>query len=846
MTYKVKYIKYQILILLTAFALPAQSQEQIQPDISKDFSIMKHDLDNYWTSRPRRKGSGRKQYERWLEFWSPRIAENGKFPDGAEVYDELKAFKDRFKVFSPNFALWKSLGPNTVPENKLAYPSSGNGRINCIRFNPKNTKHIWAGSASGGIWKSTNGGMNWHLLDFTDILSIGISDIAVSPANPAIAYAATGDSNGWGISGGLSVGIIKTTDGGTSWSKTNKYSLHENQALTASLIIDSANPDVLTAGTSTGVYQTIDGGNTWFKTLDKHYIRDLEKAPDSSNVFYAASYNIKGNASIFRSEDGAQTWSTSLIVPLASRITLAVSPADPDVIYALCVNKNTFGFLALYKSTNKGKSWNIPSTSPNILSIDTAGLDSLGQGNYDLAMAVHPKNADFIYIGGIHIWKSKNGGVDWSLVTNWRGDKLPFVHADQHELVFKPNSYDLYSGNDGGIVFTRDSGKSFIDISEGICVTQFYRAGTSSDGSIIAGGSQDNGVLVYKNDKWIHSLGGDAMECAVSPDNSAEIYAVNYYGLLNKSIDSGNTFTFVFDTQKSGEESAWAAPFEINKFNNSSIYIAHENIWKSEDRGKSWSKWSNLNFKKPIDVFCTASNDTNIMYIAIDNFLYKSINSGKDWQFLWKSTQNISDIEVSDENSQLLWVSLSGYYRGEKIYRIENDKAENFSFNMPNIPVNTLVHHRNSHGNVIYAGTDFGVFRYDKYEKDWLWYNDGMSNTAVFDLDIDYNNNKLIAATFGNGIKIGDLVDLSGVEEEKKSAVQIYPIPADDEINITIDIESAIDIYCAIINEKGELCKEINITDKVNKLNIKSLNSGVYFAVVKNGKSKEAVKFIKR
>lgn len=752
-----------LLFFLTAgMSLQAQSWLQgMDKDQTDNFFEIKKAFDDYWQDKTYEKGRGWKQYKRWEWFWSLRTYPSGEFPDARAILDEYQAYTEKHGGNSTQsiMADWKELGPVNVPKNELPYKSSGLGRINCIRFHPMDNNTIWVGAASGGAWKSEDLGKTWELSPFTDILSIGISDIAIAPTNPNIIYAATGDANGYQSSRGYTIGIIKSTDGGRTWGTTGVDQEISNKNLIYRLIVHPSNPDIVYAGTSFGFYKTTDGGENW-ERKDPNTFRDFEIKVDDPNTLFASVQLNYSSARLYLSTDGGENWEDVQTVSTTNRMALATTEADPNYVYAIASSAANNGFNSFLRSTDAGQSWNVmKSGSPNILGRSNNGTDVGGQGHYDLAIAVSPTDKNVVYTGGIHIWRTENGGSSWELINHWTGYRKPYVHADQHDLVFRPGTGHLFSSNDGGIYFSTNSGNSWTDISNGLGIQQYYRFGGSvTHGNIIFGGTQDNGVQLLESDEWSHVLGADGMECAVDPTSPDIVYAENYYGALYKSTNRGGNWKGILSQNNTGEQGAWVTPFVVDPNYPGTLYIGYVNIFKTNDYGKNWSKVSDFNTSDKMIALAVAPSDSRYVYAANRRSVYASTNGGYSWERIQVPAVPPTYIAVDPSNPERIWITYSGYSTSNKVYEFDGTDWTNLSSSLPNVPVNTIVYQKNA-GDRIYVGTDIGVFYHDNESSEWLPFNEGLPNVVINELEIHYGTGKLRAATFGRGLWETAIID---------------------------------------------------------------------------------------
>ena len=730
------------------------SLEQVE---STNFYSIVKDFDAYWEGKTPGKGSGYKPFKRWEHFWTPRVYPTGQFPTPDVLYREQQQYnalyKGREQKLSP---LWEEIGPRVVPTNKLPYNSSGVGRLNCMEADPTNKDILWVGSAAGGLWRSTDAGKNWTTN--TDLLpTLGITDIAIHPTNPSIMYIATGDGFGGHTN---SLGVMKSTDKGLTWNTTGLTANVDRGLRINRLLIDPKNPNVLIAASSDGAYRTENAGEDWFLTKTGWFI-DAEFKPNDPNTVYLGEYSWQGRAGIQVSTDNGKTFTkitNGLPASNSIRVELAVSKAEPDLVVALFGRANDRSFLGFYISYDSGESWELQSTTPNILAYSATGANGTGQSQYNLALAIADEYPLDIFVGGINIWQSKDFGVTWNISAHWTGaGGARFVHADQHNFEFIPNTNTLYANNDGGIFFTTNLGATWTDVSSGLGIAQFYKIGvTEQNPNQIIGGTQDNGTHLYRNGQWSHILGGDGMDCAIDPTNPNVLYASLYYADFRRSDDMGNSFIELTDGLPQG---AWVSPIVLDPVNSNTVYIGNRQVYKSSNRGNDWTLISQGVFNNQNVLHIAIPKvDNSVIYAASNSQLFVTTNGGTSWVNRTNGlpNQSITSVTVDQRNPNIVYTTFSGYTSGVKVYKSENSGQswENISAGLPNVPCNTLAIDDGSVFGTIFAGTDLGVYFRNKNATSWLPYNNGLPNTIVLDLDILNSSNPkyLVAGTFGRGI----------------------------------------------------------------------------------------------
>ena len=747
-------ILYKLIFPLFLFSYTSAQHLWVEGMYNSDINFYQTQkaFNEYWENRTIEKGKGWKQFKRWESFMEPRVYPDGKFQNTLMSVYETEKIQHRSSL--QDIASWEAVGPTNVPLTNWGN-KRGVGRINDIAFHPNNPNTIWVGTPAGGLWKTTDGGQTWN--SNTDQLpSIGIGDIEIDPNNTNIMYLASGDRDGGDT---YAFGILKSVDGGESWNTTGLSFNYSYGYVGYQVKVNPDNSNIINASVkkagSGEVYRSIDGGVSWETTLNGVKLISIEQHPTNPDILYGGT---SSTGKVYKSTDNGQSW--NIILPTQGlpssggyRVTLAVTPNNPSVVYALISNTDG-GYLGLYKSNDEGENWNLQSDTPNLLTWSTNGSGNDGQGWYDLALAISPYNENEVYVGGINTWRSTDGGLSWNIISHWYGSNgVSYKHADEHVLKFHPNG-TLYSGNDGGIYKLINS--NWTDISDGLQITQFYSLGVSQNNpELVITGSQDNGTLLMNNDnEWDAILGGDGMECIIDYTDDNIMYAEYYYGEIYKSLDGGNEF---YNITPNGQEGAWETPYVIDPNNNNILYIGYQDVWKTIDGGNSWFEISdNLTNGEDLDELAVSASNNNIILTSRNSNLFKTSNGGEDWEMISSGLPNkvISYITIHPSNPDKIWVSFSGFTSNEKVYLTEDggNSWENISFNLPNLPANCIVRKDNSNEDELFLATDIGVYYKNNQMNEWIQFNQGLPNVIVRELEIQENSNTLYAATYGRGL----------------------------------------------------------------------------------------------
>jgi hypothetical protein len=752
-----------LLVSLSSHFGWAQNWTQNLPESKSESKLTLYDykkaFDTYWEpynvkngyyteNGKELKAAGWKQFLRWhYEMEGQVNKSDGSFPDktAQEIYNEyIKNHQFQKTSVSAN---WTSIGPD-LSDGGYA----GIGRINNIAFHPNDNNTWWIAAPAGGVWLTTDNGQNWTCLtDENGVL--GVSDIAIPSdySSSQTIYIATGDRNAWH---NRSIGVLKSTDAGTTWNPTDiQFALADFQ-IVSRLLMDPNNDQTILAATSSGLFKTTNGGSNWSNQLSEEYFIDMEYKPGDFNTLYGSTTD----GEIWISSNGGADWSLSH--SQGDRIELAVSPADPNVVYAIAAN-GAGGLFGVYQSTNSGNNFNMVfnGNDLNLLHWNADGSGSGGQGWYDLAIAVSLTDPNLLLVGGVNTWRSTNGGVSWSIVNHWWGDGVQAVHADKHMLKYRSNG-DLFECNDGGVYVSNNDGTSWVDKTDGIVISQIYKLGVSQtvpNETII--GLQDNGTKLFSNGSWADVRGGDGMECLIDYTNTDVQYATVYYGDIRRTINHWNSSVPV--TPTAAGDGAWVTPFIFSPTNNETIYAGYANVWKTTDRGNSWTEISSMNSGSKLRSLAIAPSNDQVVYAADQNKIWKTTNDGGSWvevtSNLPVSSTNITSIAVKDNDPNTLWVSLSGY-NSHGVYSSTDggNTWMNLSEGLPELPVYNIIQNKQSIVAVhLYVATELGVY-FKNGTNDWVPFNEGLPNVRSSELEIYYatnpDNSRLRLSTFGRGL----------------------------------------------------------------------------------------------
>ena len=729
----------------------------------------------YMLNGDKQKAYGWKQFRRWEWFWESRVDPvTGAFPEKSAL-EVFIAFNEGRSIDS-NSGNWTSMGPSSTSGGY-----AGLGRLNCIGFHPTDDDTFYVGAAAGGVWKTTDGGSNWSPIS-DDIAALGISDIKVVVEDGnEIVYIATGDRD---AADTYSVGILKSTDGGDTWNTTGLEWTQSQQRRINRLIVDWDAPDTLYAATTIGLYQTVDGGDNWTQKTSYNFI-DIEFQPGNTGQIYGS--NTSGQ--VYRSTDYGSTWSSVMNVSGGKRTEIAVTEDNSSLVYAVVANSSN-GLYGVYKSSDNGGSFSqLVGSSTNMLGWDCNGGDSGGQGWYDLCIESDPNDENNVFIGGVNTWKSNNGGASWSITNHWSsscGGSATNVHADKHFLAYQNGSSTLFECNDGGLYKTSNNGSSWNHLGSGLVISQLYRLGVAQtvDDDVIAG-LQDNGTKALLSGTWYDVIGGDGMDCLIDYTDEDIQYGSLYYGRIYRTTNHWASDTRI-DNNGINESGAWVTPYCLDRNDHETIYAGFENVWKSTNKGNSWTKissWGNYSLRS-----IAAGYDSDYIYAATYSSMYMTSDGGSNWSNITSglptSSASITFISVKDDDPNTVWVSLSEY-NSHGVYESTDGGSSwtNISTGLPQLPTNCVIQDTSNSELVLYAGTDVGIY-VKEGSSDWEMFYDGLPNVVVTELEIYYDDtdpadSRIRAATYGRGVWESELYSTAVAPETDFAADDLTPYTVD-------------------------------------------------------------------
>ncbi len=758
---------------------------------------------------------------------------------------------------------WVHLGPTNIA-----------GRVRSFLIDPVNPSILYAGSVSGGVWKSTNEGQSWFALN-DNMENLAIGSLAMDPSNRNIIYAGTGEGF-FNIDAIRGNGIFKTTDGGVTWSQLSSTN-NSNFNYVNDLVIDKNNGRIF-AATHAGLFYSTNGGSSWNLVngapSGNVYCLDLEIANTNPSKIFA-SFGHFSQSKIYRSTDGGNSFTQIHTVANQGRAEIAISPSNPNVIYVSFHDLQTNEVTKFQKSTNGGSTFfDITVPGPSITHQSYTGP----QAWYNNIVVVHPQNSDIVYAGGVDLFRSTDGGQSWSQITNWYPYlTYPYVHADFHVIEFHPTNYNIiYVGTDGGIFRTTNGGLSWSSRNNGMSTTQFYSGAYHPSQNVYYGGTQDNGTLKSSiGTNWSEIFGGDGGATEVDFNNPNTIYTEYVNLAIFKSTNAGATWNKVMNGIPAGpnyydgttDRVLFIAPYKMDPNNPNILVAGTYRVFRTTNGGNNWTAISGDltgdgtgSSGAKISSLAIAKGNSNLIYAGCTNGrLQKTTNAGLSWTNVSSGlpTLYITDVEISRTNNSNVYVTFSGFSSSNKVFKTTNGGQNwvNISSNLPNIPVNCIFVNPYNELNLL-IGTDLGIFETTNGGTSWYKTSSALPNVAVVDMDFRDNDNTLIAATHGRGMWKTTIT--TGVENDNGKMVvdefklyQNFPNPFNSNTTIRYSIkrESLVEIKLFDLSGK-EIATLLNEIKTPGEYSLKldasdfNLSSGVYLYQMKTGEFKFSRKLV--
>jgi photosystem II stability/assembly factor-like uncharacterized protein len=687
-------------------------------------------------------------------------------------------------------------------------PAITSGRISDFAVNPQKPSEYYVATSSGGIWKTVNAGTTYTpIFDSQGSYSIGC--ITMDPDNHNVVWAGTGENNNQRAVA-YGDGVYKSEDGGRSWKNVGlKESEHVGM-----IAIDPRDSDTVyvaaygplwRAGGDRGLYKTMDGGETWeaVLTISEHTgVSEVHMDPRDPDVLYAVAHQrrrhvytlIDGGpeSAVYKSRDGGQNWkkiNRGLPSGDLGRIGLAISPADPEYIYAIVEAQSGRG--GFYRSLNRGASWERRGSYTS-------------RGNYYQEIVCDPRDPERVYSMDVYMQVSDDGGRTWSAL----GERSK--HVDNHALWIDPDNTDYYLvGCDGGVYESFDRGRTW-KYMPNLPVVQFYKVAVDYDEPFynIYGGTQDNyslggpsrttsanGIL---NTDWYVTRGGDGFESAIDPEDPDIVYAQSQHGGLVRYDRKSGTTHGIKPKERPGEKAYrwnWDAPLLISPHSHTRLYFAANKLFRSDDRGNTWqvisedlSRQLDRNKLKvmgkvwPMDAVAKNAStsrygsivaldespvEEGMLYVGTDDGLIQvTEDGGQNWRRIESfpgvpANTYVNEVLASQHERDTVFAAFNNHKNGDfKPYVLmSTDAGRTWNSIASNLPERGSVYalaEDHVAPNLLFAGTEFGVFTSIDRGRHWKKLGAGLPTIAVRDIEIQKRENDLVLATFGRGFFVLD------------------------------------------------------------------------------------------
>jgi len=733
---------------------------------------------------------------------------------------EKEEDKSPYKSSTFNGLKFRSIGPAVT-----------SGRLIDVAVNPENIHEFYIAAAGGNVWKTSNSGTTWNPI-FDNYGSYSIGCVTIDPNNSHVVYVGTGENNSqrsvsWGD------GIYRSEDGGKSFKNIGlKKSEHIAKILIdprdSKVIYVAAQGPLWGPGGNRGLYKSTDYGATWDSVLyisENTGVTDLVMDPRDPDVLYAASYQRRRHVwtlvnggpegAIYKSTNAGKTWDklkSGLPSGDVGRIGLAISPVNPDYIYAIveAANDGT-GF---YRTTNRGASWEKMSDYKN------------RSAQYYSEIFCDPVDLNRIYLLDTFSQITSDGGKTFTPISTKNR------HVDDHLFWINPQNPDHFLiGGDGGLYETFDAGQTFL-FKENLPVTQFYRVSVDNFEPFyrVMGGTQDNNSMIVPsqtineegivNADYIPLVGGDGYEAVADPENPYIIYCEwQYGGLTRHDLQSGETVS-IKPQEGNGEPPYrwnWDTPLIISPHGNR-IYAAANKVFRSDDKGNTWTVIS-PDLTRQVDrnklpvmdkvwsVDAVSKNASTSFYgnivsltesPLVEGLIYAGTDDGlvqvtEDGGTSWRKIESFPDVPemtyvsclyASRFDANIVYATFDNHKRADfkpyiLVSRDKGNSWESISGDLKEPQVVYSIVQDNIKPDILFAGTEYGVFFTINGGKKWIELKGGLPTAAVRDMDIQTRENDLVLATFGRGFYILDNyssirdVDESNLENEN---YKLFPV----------------------------------------------------------------------
>lgn len=728
---------------------------------------------------------------------------------------------------------WEPRGPHNVA-----------GRMLTVAFNPENTRTLWAGSASGGLWRSYSEGLGttaWHRVE-TGFPLLSVSALAFAPGDSSTIYIGTGEVYNYGERDGRGVthrptrgsygtGILVSRDGGQSWARSLNWEAEQGRGVQM-LRVNPLRQETVWAATTEGTYVSYDAGGSWTSANPVIMATDIAIHPADTTRMFAAHGNLGSEGhGIYRSLDAGANWTrlfSGLPPAYRGKALLGMAPSDPDVVYATIGN----GFSSsdgnwLVRTTDGGDNWDIRHTATNFVG---------SQGWYSHDVAVHPEDPDAITVIGFLIYTSQDGGGALQPSTEWNSwtiaapqvgqhDGPPtYTHPDHHALAIHPDDPDyILFATDGGIYRTTDGAESFRALNGGLQTVQFYAGMSNSarDSEYALAGTQDNTTLLYRGTvRWRILSGGDGAWTAVDPDQPNRLFWSSQYLAMRRSVDGGINSTSI-RPPGANRFTGFVAPFILSPADPSRIYAGRDLVYFSVNQGDTWATGNRGqvltgeplvslagSHTDPLTAYAiTAPGSRDRARVMITS------NGGADWRDVTGRLPDryLVDLSVDPTDHDRVFLAAAGF-ENDHVYLTEDGGANwrSAGAGLPDLPTWSVVIDPH-YPDTVFAGNDVGVFVSTNSGDSWAPFDTGLPEALIaMDLSISRVERKLRVATHGNGMWQRQLDGMADGEPEVPinpafDVLTVFPNPSNGQTQATFVLETQQDVHLGVYDAEGAL-----------------------------------------
>jgi photosystem II stability/assembly factor-like uncharacterized protein len=721
---------------------------------------------------------------------------------------------------------------------RLIGPAAMAGRVTAIAV-PEEPGHktIYAGFATGGIWKTTNRGTTWQPV-FDDAGFTSIGDLAISPADPSVIWAGTGERNslrsqGWGD------GVYRSTDAGKSWTHLGL----EGTRVIGRIAAHPGDPDVAYvaalgplwgASPERGVYKTTDGGESWDRVLfvnDTTGFIDLKMDPRDPDVLYAAAWHrvrwgggrMEGagaGSGIWKTTDGGRRWTELTDPALANglptdamgRIGLGIAPSEPDRIYAV-IQVATSAWSSsisedggIFRSDDAGRSWR-----------RVHDISAVPDYFYN-EVWIDPNDADHIWLAQTQLQESKDGGETFSTV------RMSRVHVDQHAMWVDPDdSNTIVLGNDGGVYLSYDGGSTWGH--HPMPVGQFYEVNIDSTRTPyhVCGGTQDNGIwcgpsatrerVGITDVDWYNVNGGDGFHSAVAPDAPHIRYGESQFGVINRwDVEAGTRRSLQPHSEDAGRESGydfrwdWNTPFVLSHHDPTVLYLGGNHLFRLTERGDRWeilgpdmTRQSRFQPEPQsahtsygaLHSISESPLDADVIWTGSgDGLIWVTRDQGRTWSQVTDAIPAaaprqcfVSELEASRFQASRAYVTFDCHMRDDYrpwVFRTDDYGRSwtDITGDLPEDAGSYVIREGLTNPDMLYVGNERGLWLSTRGGQSWTRLKNNLPTVPIRDMDMMPRAGELVVGTFGRSIYI---LDITAIEELVDSVLakpaHLFPVP---------------------------------------------------------------------